>query len=353
MNDEMIKRITSMLIQGLREKNLGKIIDIVKASKVVAECIHYDNFHDTTIYKIVFYIKYSLFVNINENDKEEYENIIFSIIETFYNNDQYEEQDIISRVEIRAEICQYVDWAAITPQENKTSIISKISREKDLLTKVATGLNKIQEINSLYIEEHKQLNSLLQKMCLEPVNNYNDLWDWYNDYNNRELKTYQSRRAFIKELYNPLIEVIENSEESVKQYVPYEPTGWDKLDDGIVRMKEVLINSKTTYDYQSVGMFGRELLITLAQCVYDETKCNPVDDVVIGKTDSKRMLESYINYCMKEKSNSRIKSYIKSAINFSSELTHDRTADYMSAELCYTATITTVNLIRIINKYSD
>ena len=63
---------------------------------------------------------------------------------------------------------------------------------------------------------------------------------------------------------HPLIDTLENSEENTTTLLHYEPTGWDLVDDGVNRMKEVLISAEKTLDYQSVGMYGRELLITLA-----------------------------------------------------------------------------------------
>ena len=65
-------------------------------------------------------------------------------------------------------------------------------------------------------------------------------------------------------IYAPLINTLENSEENTTTLLHYEPTGWDLVDDGVNRMKEVLISAEKTLDYQSVGMYGRELLITLA-----------------------------------------------------------------------------------------
>lgn len=194
--------------------------------------------------------------------------------------------------------------------------------------------------------DHKQLG-------LEPVHTYNDLWDWYNDYNLRELKTYQSRRIFIKDLFEPLLNTIQNSEESTANLLQYEPTGWETIDDGVSHMKEILVAANETADYQSVGMYGRELLISLAQVVFDKEKHPSPDGTDIGNADSKRMLEAYIHYCLHKKSKEREIKFAKSSIDFSNELTHNRTATSMDAELCYNAILSTVHIIRVLNKYND
>jgi hypothetical protein len=190
-------------------------------------------------------------------------------------------------------------------------------------------------------------------MCVEPVHNYKDLWDWYNDYKKLDLKTYQSRRDYIKSLYTPLLSIIENSEESTVNLYTYEQTGWEKVDEAAIRMKEIFEDASITEDYQSVGMFGRELLISLAQAVFIKDKHPSPDGIDIGNSDSKRMLEAYINYCMKHKDNPRAIKYAKSAVDFSNELTHNRTADSIDAELCYIAVVSTINIIRALYRYVE
>ena len=95
------------------------------------------------------------------------------------------------------------------------------------------------------------------------------------------------------------------------------------------RMKDVLISAEKTLDYQSVGMYGRELLITLAQAVFDKAKHPSTDGTDIGAADSKRMLDAYIHYCMHKKSKEREVKFAKASVDFSNELTHNRTATAM------------------------
>jgi hypothetical protein len=343
-----LNTIISMIIQDLRTNSLGKIIEIIKKSEFDMDFQYHDNWNGgIDFYILAFYLKYSDYTKIADK-KDEYEGIIFASLSSFYTD----ETDIIKGVEIRPKISQYIDWAALSPKENKESILNLINEEKEILIKAGTGIVQIQDVNKQYITKRKYIIGLLKVMCLEPTHNYNDLWDWYNDYKNRELKTYQSRRDFIKSLYEPLFNVIENSEESVMELSTYELTGWEKVDDTALRMKDILLDASITEDYQSVGMFGRELLISLAQAVFDSEKHFSPDGVEIGGSDSKRMLESYINYCMSHKSNPRAIKYAKSAVDFSNELTHNRTANPMDAELCYTAVISTINIIRTLNKYT-
>lgn len=349
--EDKIKKIVSMVVQDLRQNNQGVVVEVIKKSEFSIEWIDHDNWNggiDT--FKLVFHMKYADFTKIIDV-KETYEKIIMNSIDSFYSD----ERNVIAYVEIIAKIDQFVDWAAIAPSENKDSVIDLINAEKDTLIKAGTGVLQIRDtkVNNDYKTKHSYLLSILKQLGLEPVHSYNDLWDWYNDYNLRGLSTYQSRRFFIRDIFEPLLNTIQNSEESAIQLISYEPTGWEKVDDGVSRLKEVLSKANETADFQSVGMYGRELLITLAQNVFDKEKHPSPDGTDIGQADSKRMLEAYIHYCLHKKSKEREIKFAKSSIDFSNELTHNRTATQMDAELCYNAVLSTVHIIKVLSKFND
>lgn len=349
--DEYIKKVVSMAIQDLRQRNEGAIIDMIKKSDYHLEWIHSDSWNGgTDYYKLVFYIGYSDFSQISST-KSVYEEEIMRSISIFHND----ELNVISHVEISPRIVQFIDWAAIAPDETKSSVISLINEEQDFLIKAGIGELQIKntETNSLYKAKHTYLSTLLKQLGLSPIHQYNDLWDWYKDYKRRNLSSYQSRRMFIRDIYAPLIEMIQSSDDSNLNLLRYEPTGWEKVDAGMARLKDVLLKASKTTDFQSVGMYGRELLITLAQAVYDKEKHPSQDGVDISKTDSKRMLEAYIHFCLRKHSKEREIKFAKSSIDFSNELTHNRTATQMDAELCYNAVLSTIHIIKILYKYNS
>ena len=346
-----VQKVVSMIIQDLRQLNHGAIIDVIKKAEYSLDFVDHDNWNGGIDYfKLRFHLKYADFSKILPVQKK-YEEVLSNSLNSFYKDEQF----VITGIELVAKIDQYVDWAAVAPQHNKESILRLIEEEKETLIKAGTGVIQIRDKNENegYKRRHQYLILLLKQLGLEPVHRYNDLWDWYNDYKQRDLDTYQSRRTFIRGIYAPLIDTLENSEENTTTLLHYEPTGWDLVDDGVNRMKEVLISAEKTLDYQSVGMYGRELLITLAQAVFDKAKHPSTDGTDIGAADSKRMLDAYIHYCMHKKSKEREVKFAKAAVDFSNELTHNRTATAMDAELCYNAVLSTVHIIRTLNKYND
>ena len=126
-------------------------------------------------------------------------------------------------------------------------------------------------------------------------------------------------------------------------------TGWVKIDKSILEMKNRLDVASTEVQYQTIGMIGRETLITIAQQVFDFNKHGRLNDVEISKTDVKRMLEVYLNYELNELSEKVIK-FAKSAVDLSNQLTHDRNATKLEAELCLIAISSVANLIKTIAK---
>lgn len=352
VNEENIKKVISMIIQDLRARNYDDIIQLIKNSEYSLEFQYHDNNWNGGIdyCNLEFYIDYSELVKI-ETKKESYQAIILESIEKILDDENL----IISSVIIKARIKQFIDWKAIAPTENKVTVIDKLNKEKAILVATGTGVTSIKDgnTNADYKKLHKEIKEILKQICLEHTNPYNDLWEWYNSYNEKGLKTYQSRRIFIKDMYQPLFDAIENSIAEENKLIKYEPTGWDKVDEAIYKMRDILSKAIITEDYQAVGMYGREILISLAKIVFDKEKHESVDGIEIGDADSKRMLEAYINYCLKQhRSNPREIKFAKSSIDFSNELTHNRTANLMDAELCYTAVVSTVNIIRTINKYN-
>jgi len=74
----------------------------------------------------------------------------------------------------------------------------------------------------------------------------------------------------------------------------YEPTGWARVDRTVTEMRTRLAAAKTEEQFQSVGLLGRELLISTAQQVFNSEKHPTSDGVAASPTDAKRMLDAYI-----------------------------------------------------------
>lgn len=100
--------------------------------------------------------------------------------------------------------------------------------------------------------------------------------------------------------------------------------------------------------FQAVGTLCRELIITLAQTVYNEDDHPSLDGVKVSKTDANRMLESYIKAVQKGDKNEELRSYAKSTNKLANALTHKRSSTKRDMMLCTSATLTLVNFVGIL-----
>lgn len=241
---------------------------------------------------------------------------------------------------------------ALTYSEVK-SLLQDIDKQKTVMIDVATGGSRIQEVNEEYKEKRISIISKLQVMGLQDPNPFSDLWNWYNKWSDGSLPTYRSRRSYLADLYQ---QVIDNLTLSLQQPEPQqivEPTGWARVDRNIDKIVRVLANAHNEEDYQAAGLLCREAIISLAQAVYEPERHPSLDGVTPSETDAKRMLENYIAAELAGSSNEALRKYVKDAYQLAVTLQHKRNATFREAALCVEATRSLVNSIAIVSGQRD
>lgn len=160
-----------------------------------------------------------------------------------------------------------------------------------------------------------------------------------------------SKNEKIQELKNLLFSRYLQFSENDSYIDKYEPTAWERVDKSIEEMKSRLLLADTEEKCQAIGVIGRETLLTIAKQVFDKDKHFSSDGTDIGTADTKRMLEAYLTFELSNASQKEVK-FIRAAVDFSNQLTHDRTATKKDAELFLIAVISTAALIKVVSKYS-
>lgn len=127
-----------------------------------------------------------------------------------------------------------------------------------------------------------------------------------------------------------------------------EPTGWQKVDRQLQEMRARLDAASTEEQCQAVGLLCREVLISVAQDVYDETRHPSIDGTAPSDTDAKRMLEAIFAEELKGSSNEEARAHAKAAVRLALALQHKRLADFRTAALCAEGTCSVVNMLAII-----
>jgi hypothetical protein len=252
--------------------------------------------------------------------------------------------------------------AARTPVKKKLDTVLTNAEMKDLITAietqkasmiaVATGGPRINEVNREYEIRRQKIKGALDKLSTTDPNLYVDLWSWYGKWSDGSLPTYQSRRRYIADLYQPLLDALRLGTK-VTTVQPSEPTGWARVDRSVEKIVKILETAKNEEDFQAVALLCREAIISLAQAVYDPEKHESLDGVKPSPTDAKRMLENFIAETLKGDSHDYQRKFAKATFDLAVNLQHRRTAAFRDAALCAEATRSVINVIAVISGQRD
>ena len=237
--------------------------------------------------------------------------------------------------------------------DDTEDLLRQLDRLRNILIAVATGGPRINEVNAEYKAHYSQLTEQLVERGIQNPVPYPDLWDWYGKWSSGDLPTYQSRREYISGLFGPLVIRLREGPSPRGAEVFPEPTGWPRIDRTLGDARTRLESASTEEHFQTVGLLCREVLITLAQTVFDPERHPPLDDVKIGKTDAKRMLDSYLAVELAGGSNAIARRHAKASLDLANELQHERTAAFRKAALCAEATASVVNIVAILSGVRD
>ncbi|RJP57220.1 MAG: hypothetical protein C4541_10625 [Candidatus Auribacter fodinae] len=232
-------------------------------------------------------------------------------------------------------------------------LLQSIEKLKNIMVSVSTGGQRIQNINAAYQNSYRDVDNELNNRTIKNPNPYSDLWEWYGRWSSGDLPSYQSRRQFLADMFRDVSQELQNRVAGKKPTIPQEPTGWPRVDRTIDVIRKRLESARTEEEYQTIGLLCREVLISLAQSVYDPEQHPSIDGVHPSETDATRMLENYIGSTLAGSSNEAARRHAKAAHALANDLQHRRTADFRQAALCTEATVSIVNVIAIISGRRD
>jgi hypothetical protein len=227
-------------------------------------------------------------------------------------------------------------------------LIQAIEQLRATLIAVATGGPRIADVNDEYQRNYAVVAGALAQRGLENPVPYGSLWDWYGRWSSGDLPTYRSRRELVAEIVGPLIARLRTG--LVEEF---EPTGWVRVDRTVGEIRDRLASATTEEQFQAVGLLCREALISVAQAVFVAERHPTLDGVAVSPTDAKRMLDAYITVALSGDANKFARSHARSALDFSVNLQHKRTATFRDAAMCVEATTAVVSTIAIVSGRRD
>ncbi len=222
-------------------------------------------------------------------------------------------------------------------------LLRQLEKLQSTMIAVATGGPQIDTVNSDFQIAHSEVTAeLVQRGIQDPIP-FQSLWDWYGRWRSGDLPTYQSRREYVNGIFGPLVASITRGD-----FRPVELTGWERVDRALIRCRQQLANAAAEEDFQAVGLFCREILISLADVVWDAARHPPLDGVQPSSTDAKRKLEAFIAVELASGANEHIRKHARASLDLAVALQHRRTAEYRDAAMCLEGTISMVNLLAIV-----
>lgn len=232
------------------------------------------------------------------------------------------------------------------------NLITEIEAQKVLMISVATGGPRIKEVSKDYVNRRSLIRMELSRLDIEDPNPFPDLWTWHGRWSDGSLPTWRSRRSYIAELYQPLLDALCLTPKQ-RAIQPAEPTGWTRVDRIVEKIVQALETARNEEDFQAVALLCREAIISLAQTVYDPQSHGSPDQVIPSETDAKRMLEGYIEEELCGGSKETHRKYAKTCYDLAVAMQHKRTAVFRDAALCAEATRSLINIIAIISGKRD
>lgn len=229
--------------------------------------------------------------------------------------------------------------------EGAVAILAELIVHREMMISVSAGGNiRIQDVNDYYIAREIRLRETLPADA-KYANPHDDLWAWYHHWS-ANFGRWAERRQYINQMFAPAIAML--SKRSNLPSPQRDRTGWERVDRALSKARSQFELASAEEDYQAIGLLCREVIISLAQAVFDPAIHETVDGVEASKTDANRMLEAYIAHAFPGESFKEVRAHHRASLALALNLQHRRTATRQLAALCVEATASTVAVVAII-----
>lgn len=225
-------------------------------------------------------------------------------------------------------------------------VLAELLIHRAMMIDVATGGARIQEVDDYYRAREARIRQRLPEGILYQ-NPHGDLWTWYHHWS-ADLPQYKDRRFYVRQLFGRAIDAI--SKRSSLPSEPREATGWERVDRAMSKARTQLQTASDEEDCQAIGLLCREVIISLAQAVYDPRIHESLDGVKPSATDANRMLEGFIGHAFPGESFKEVRAHARASLALALNLQHRRTATRQLAALCVEATASTTAVVSIITR---
>jgi hypothetical protein len=224
---------------------------------------------------------------------------------------------------------------------------SAIEQQAALMVAVATGGPQINTVQQEYTERRDEVQQDLQRLGLDDPNPFRDLWAWYGYYS-QNLPRWHERRTYISELYEPLYVQLDGlAEQGIGTRLDEEDrTGWERVDDQIVQLRQRYLVALTVEDFQAIGLLCRDVFVSLAEAIFEPDRHSRAGEE--PPTALRDQLFAVIEHEAPGAANRELRALLKASIDYANKVQHDRAATRDQARVVAEATIAAINVIRAV-----
>lgn len=197
--------------------------------------------------------------------------------------------------------------------EGSACLLPDLIIHKDMMSDVATGGRAIQDVDDYYGARQAKIVEACAAVGIIYDNPHSSLWDWYHHWK-AEFPSYAQRREYLRNLFGGPIAAATSRVSNPSPVAERAPTGWERVDRALANARSMFAKASTEEEWQTVGLVCREVLISLAQAVFDPNLHEPVDGVKPSATDANRMTEAYVQHAFPGESYKEVRGQPRSPL---------------------------------------
>lgn len=234
----------------------------------------------------------------------------------------------------------------MTTAEDARAASDLLERQANLLVAVATGAARMDAVRREYQERRGDLAGALRKVGLDDPFPWEEPSRWYAFYRSRDLTTYASRREYIADSAAPVRSRLRDlmAGIAIEDGGP-EHLDWPSLETRLREVKERFAASTTLDDFQDVGRRCREVLIDLADLVYDDTMLPSGEDEPRG-ADAKAKLGYASNRLFSGRQHAELRGVVRATWDLANKVVHGEIGDVDA----FATVQATVALVRVFQR---
>lgn len=333
----------------IKERGHNDIFDIITNAKLSTVNTDYDGWNGG-IYGYTVYLSLSVrqYTSFTSEKITEFEKIIADSLNEATKGDEHN----YFNVQIGPMLSnEDIDWNAIGGLNGKARLKQDLETIRNIMISVATGGPQINVEEIRYKRLHAQIEQDCKKLNLTYNNAFISLWDWYGKWR-ADFPSYQERRIFIRDLFAPTLAYFDEDENFNNIDTFIELDDWERIKRTVIKIKRERNNAKDEEDFQAIGLLCRDVIISLAQAVYNPQIHGATDETgtQVGNADAVRMIGNYVNVKLSGGHHKELRAYAKATNDLANQLTHKRSATKRDMLLTVSSTIALINFVGIIEE---